>query len=261
MLPLNHTLSEANFILPVDLHTHTLASGHGTTDTISDLAKAAAAKGMTALGITDHGPATPGSCKESYFRSLKSAPKIRAGIRVYYGAEVNILDENGTLDLPDEILAGLDYCIASIHPQSFVRPIYHKHSLHMEQMAANSDVTRRLNTQAYIKAMENPYVKIIGHPDDQHYPIDCRALVEAAVRNHVILEVNEVSLSPNGYRGDPVDTMRTMKELLLLCRDCQHPILLSSDSHGAKHVGEAPLCFKLIRETGFSMDLIVNYNI
>ena len=254
MLPEHHT------ILPIDIHTHTVASGHGTTNTIADLAKAAAAKKMTALGISDHGPATPGSCKESYFRGLKNAPKIRAGIRIFYGAEVNILDENGTLDLPDEILAGLDYCIASIHPQSFHSSAYRKDPFQAGyRMIENMEIARKQNTNAYIKAMENPYVKIIGHPDDQHYPIDCGELVDAAVKNHVILEVNEVSLSPYGYRGDTADTAKTMKELLTLCRDCRHPILISSDSHGAKHVGEAPLAQKLIEEVNFPRDLIINY--
>ena len=113
-------------MLPIDIHTHTVASGHGTTDTIADLAKGAYKKGMTLLGVSDHGPATPGSCKESYFRSLKSAPHSRAGIPVLYGAEANILNENGALDLPDSILENLDFCIASIHPQSFRSPVYHR---------------------------------------------------------------------------------------------------------------------------------------
>ena len=70
----------------MDLHTHSVASGHGTTQTIAELAKTACARGIHVLGISDHGPATPGSCRESYFRSLKTAPHKRCGITILYGA-------------------------------------------------------------------------------------------------------------------------------------------------------------------------------
>ena len=53
-----------------DIHTHSIASGHGTTCTISDMAKAASQKGLKLLGITDHGPATLAAGTSSYFRSL-----------------------------------------------------------------------------------------------------------------------------------------------------------------------------------------------
>lgn len=244
-------------MLPIDIHTHTVASGHGTTDTIADLAKKAYAKGMTLLGISDHGPATPGSCKESYFRSLASAPRNRAGIRLLYGAEANILNEQGNLDLPDSCLAGLDFVIACIHPQSFKSPAYHRSSFwDRHQVTEDVDAARHYNTQAYIRAMENPYVKIIGHPDDQHYPIDCKQFVDAAEKNHIIIEVNEASLAPGGYRGD---TKATMTELLQLCSRRRLPILLSSDSHGAAGVGDAPYAEALVAKLQYPRELILNY--
>ena len=57
-----------------DIHTHSIASGHGTTCTISDMAKAASQKGLKLLGITDHGPATLAAGTSSYFRSLIFRP-------------------------------------------------------------------------------------------------------------------------------------------------------------------------------------------
>lgn len=244
-------------MLPIDIHTHTVASGHGTTDTIADLAKKAYEKGMTLLGISDHGPATPGSCKESYFRSLTSAPKNRAGIQLLYGAEANILDEHGKLDLSDSVLSNLDFVIACIHPQSFKNPAYHRSSFwDRHQVTEDVEAARHYNTQAYIRAMENPYVKIIGHPDDQHYPIDCRQFVEAADRNHIVIEVNEASLAPGGYRGD---AKATMTEILNLCKQYRMPILLSSDSHGAAGVGDAPCAEALVTQIQYPRDLILNY--
>ena len=244
-------------MLPIDLHTHTVASGHGTTNTIADLAKTAYGKGMLMLGVSDHGPATPGSCQESYFRNLKSAPKVRAGVRILYGAEANILNEHGHLDLSEGILSGLDFCIASIHPQTYKNPAYHRFSFFdRRQVAEDTEEAKRFNTQAYIRAMEQPYVNIIGHPDDPHYPIDYKQFVEAAFKNHVILEVNEASLVPGGYRGE---TKENMRAILKLCRQKQLPILLSSDSHGAKGVGEAPCSEALVKEAEYPSELIINY--
>ena len=67
----------------IDLHTHSLSSGHGSNDTITDMAKAAAKSGIQILGISEHGPATAGSVKPSYFRSLKDILKKDCYLEVY----------------------------------------------------------------------------------------------------------------------------------------------------------------------------------
>ena len=82
---------------------------------MTDMAKAANAAGLKMLGISDHDPKTLGGGRISYFRSLAFAQPKRLGVRMLYGAEVNILDQEGKLDLDDEILESLDYVIASMH--------------------------------------------------------------------------------------------------------------------------------------------------
>ena len=81
-----------------DIHTHSIASGHGTTCTISDMAKAASRKGLKLLGITDHGPGTLAAGTSSYFRSLTYAPKKRFGRCKALASTppVKILPEAGT---------------------------------------------------------------------------------------------------------------------------------------------------------------------
>ena len=81
-----------------DIHTHSIASGHGTTCTISDMAKAASQKGLKLLGITDHGPATLAAGTSSYFRSLIYSPRKRFEVELLYGIELNILDTDGKTD-------------------------------------------------------------------------------------------------------------------------------------------------------------------
>ena len=105
-----------------DMHTHSIASGHGTECTITNMARAAAEKGLRLLGITDHGPGTLAAGTSSYFRSLTYSPKKHFGVDLLYGIELNILDRKGTVDLDQELLCKLDYAIASMHTWNY-RPV------------------------------------------------------------------------------------------------------------------------------------------
>ena len=223
-----------------DIHTHTIASGHGTNCTIADMAKAGRTAGLSLVGITDHGPATMGAGTPSYFRSLTMAPHDRCGIRLLYGVELNILDHKGNVDLDDEILSHLDYAIASMHTKN------------------KKPGTREENTEAYIAAMKHPKVRLIGHCDDSRYPVDYQALVQAAKEHHVLMELNEASLTPGGYRGD---TRENNLEMLKWCRTFHHPIVLSSDSHGPEKVGQFPYSLALLDEINFPQQLVLNYRL
>lgn len=223
--------------IKADLHTHTCASGHGTKDTISALAKAAAARGLSLLGISDHGPASLGSAGLSYFMSLHLGESRRFGIRLLYGAEANILDTRGHLDLPDNVLKTLDYVIVSMH-----RPIYTSGS------AAE-------NTLAYQRAMEHPKVRLIGHCDDSRFPVDYHVLVKSAQERDVLPELNNVSLLPDSYRKD---CRGNSVRLLSACAAAGCPVLLSSDSHGKANVGNVAEALKLAQEKAFPEALILN---
>ena len=225
------------FPFEFDPHTHSIASGHASLSTVTDMAKKAAAMNLKMIGITDHGPATPCAGKPSYFRILAMAPRKRLGVETMSGVELNILDQHGTVDLDTDILEKLDYAIASLHPQTF-RP-----------------GTKEFNTAAYISAMKNPCVKIIGHCDDTKYPADYEALVKAAKEYRVLLEINNSSLSPDGYRGN---TRPNAASILEWCSRLGHPVVLSSDSHGTGHIGDFCYALALIEETGFSRSLILN---
>lgn len=220
-----------------DMHTHSIASGHGTSDTIAKMAKAARTRRIRLLGITDHGPATMGSAKEAYFKSLTMAPRRRCGVEILYGIELNILDQNGRLDLPRETLSRLDYAVASMHSQTLT----------------HGDIFQ--NTTGYLHAMENPKVKILGHIDTPNFPADIEELVGCAPKHHVLIELNEASLSPGGARTpNPEGSVR----IVLAAKKYRTPLLLSSDSHGAAHVGDFTYCIKLLRALEFPEQLIIN---
>ena len=103
--------------------------------------------------------------------------------------------------------------------------------------------------------MGHPKVKIIGHCDDTRYPVDYEALLVAAKHYGVAIEINNSSLSPDGYRGDVRENVRTILEL---CKKYEHPVILSSDSHGAKNVGDFQYAMEMVQEAGFPEKLILN---
>lgn len=96
-----------------DTHSHTLASGHAYS-TVKEMAAAAEAKGLKALALTEHAPKMPGTCGLFYFQNLDVVPRKCGGIRLLMGAEVNIMDETGRIDLPESTCRDLDIVIASI---------------------------------------------------------------------------------------------------------------------------------------------------
>jgi len=220
-----------------DMHTHSIASGHGTDCTISDMAKSASRKGLKLLGITDHGPATLAAGTPSYFRSLTFSPKKRFGLELLYGIELNILDKEGHTDLEEELLSRLDYAIASMHAQNY------------------KGKTIEENTEAYINAMKNPHVKLLGHCDNPQFPVDYDQIAKAAKEYQVAFEINEASLAPYGYRGD---TRANSREILCCCRKYHVPVLLSSDSHGAEHIGDFTYASEFVHKEMFPESLILN---
>ncbi|MDD2970686.1 MAG: phosphatase [Lachnospiraceae bacterium] len=224
----------------LDLHTHSIASGHGSSDTITHMADVASQRGLQILGVSDHGPATPGSSSISYFQNLCLAPESRYGVRLLYGAEVNILDFNGLTDLSPDVLKHLDYAIASMH------------------LPTRKPGSLAENTRGYIHAMKISSVKIIGHCNDGRYPVDYMELAKASRDYHVLLEINELSLSPQGYRKD---SEKNCQLLLEACSKYNLPILLSSDSHGSKNIGNMPYAINLTKQMQFTDSLILNYDL
>jgi DNA polymerase (family X) len=162
-----------------DLHSHTIASdGHNT---IEEMALAARERGYEYLAITDHS-ASHGFgndvSPEQLRRQIELVHNANAhvqGIELLAGSEVNILPD-GSLDYEDELLAELDWVIASVHT-----------SFGMGEQA----MTERL-----IAAIEHPLVGAIGHPTGrlierrEPYAVDLNAVFAAAARTGTMLEIN-----------------------------------------------------------------------
>ena len=103
--------------------------------------------------------------------------------------------------------------------------------------------------------MKNPYVNIIGHPDDPRYPIDLRAVVEAAKENHVLLEMNNSSLAPTSFRKA---TTEGYLEFLDLCKAYDQPIVMGSDAHVDVDVGNHGYVAEILELAQFPEHLVIN---
>jgi DNA polymerase (family 10) len=163
-----------------DLHTHTTASDG--TNTIDEMAEAAIGRGYAFLGITDHSKAQTIANGLTAERLLKHAKAIRQAaerykgdIRLLAGCEVDILAD-GTLDFPDEVLAELDFVVASPHL-----------ALKQDEQKATDRIKR---------AIENRYVTIIGHPTGRligqrdGLPLRFDQLFPLAAANGTAMEIN-----------------------------------------------------------------------
>ncbi|MBQ7775215.1 MAG: phosphatase [Lachnospiraceae bacterium] len=223
----------------MDLHTHTIASGHAYSTLQENIARAQE-MGLKVLGLSEHGPNILGGPHIMFFWNLKIVPRQYGDLRLLCGAEANIMDIDGTLDLDDFTLSRLDYCIASMHTPC------------LKQGNAEE------NTLAAINTMKNPYVTILGHPDDSRYPLDYDRLVQAAVEHKVVLEVNNSSLHPLSARQGARENILT---LLRTCKKYNCPIILGSDSHISYDIGEFVQAESLLKEVDFPESLIVNTSV
>lgn len=222
----------------VDLHTHTIASGHAFS-TLKENIEEAREVGLAVLGLSDHAMSVPGTAGKLYFQNLKLLPDRIGDLRLLHGVEANIMDYQGTLDMDETLLKEMDYVIASLH-MICIRP-----------------GTREENTEALLGALENPNVKIIGHPDDGRYPIDVEKVVKRAQEKQAALELNNSSLRASSHRQNSRENSR---EILECARKYGVSILMGSDSHICYHVGKFELAEELVREVGFPPELVLNYH-
>ncbi len=225
----------SKMIPEVDTHTHTIISGHAWS-TLTENCLAAKALGMKGLCLTEHGPAIEGGAPAYIPHSQHMLPETVEEIRVYGGVEANILGYDGGLDIPEKYLKLCDFAIASIHGEVF--PV---------------DPDPDANTELYRKILRDPWIDMIGHPEDARVPCDFEALTEEAGRQGKLLEVN--NLSATNHRPGSVTTVR---QLLLCCKARGQRICVSSDAHFRTMVGDVSAVMPLLEEVDFPQELIVN---
>ena len=224
--------------ISLDVHTHTIMSGHAYS-TLQEMAAVAQQKGLDILGITEHAPGIPGTCDPIYFRNLHVVPRQMGSLRLLLGAELNILDTSGTIDLDETIYPLLDLRIAGIH------------------LLCWQGGTIEENTQGMVNAIRNPWTHIITHPGDGTAELLFEPIVLAAKETNTLLEINNSSLNP--VRGKQKALANNL-EILRLCKHYEVPVILGSDAHFSASIADYGFVFPLLQETEFPDGLIVNYD-
>ena len=219
-----------------DLHTHTMASGHAYS-TLQENIAAARDAGLLHYGFSDHTGSWQDTFRNSWFANFKVIPREIYGVHILRGAETNLIDYEGHYDLSKKTAAKLDYMIISMHGNTYVTS------------------TAETNTYSLIQAMKDPYVRIIGHPDDGRFPLLPEALAEAARENGVLLELNNSSLRPGCSRKNGRENSL---EILRACMKYGTRICVGSDAHISFDVGRFQEAEELLKEAGFPRELIAN---
>lgn len=191
-----------------DLHVHSdWSDGHVTLSGLADLARG---RGYSYLAVCDHSQAAKyagGLTPDRVRRQMKEITALNnrlKGVRLLMGTEVDILAD-GSLDLPDELLAQLDVVVASIHS------------------GFRKNVTARM-----LKAMENPHLDIIGHPSGrlisgrEGYDVDLEAVLEGARRMGKAMELNSY-----------YDRLDLNEFYLKKAKELGVPVSLGTDTHSS----------------------------
>ncbi|MGB3368074.1 MAG: phosphatase [Acidaminobacteraceae bacterium] len=224
----------------LDTHVHTIPSGHAYS-TIHDYIKVAKERNLELIGITDHGPAMPGASNVFHLANQVVFPRVIEGIKVLRGAEVNIIDFAGSIDIKEErFLNNLDVVIASFHDVCLVPG------------------TIEENTAAFINAMEsNKYIDIIGHPGNPKVPIDYVAFVDACKKHDIIVEINNSSFSKGSRIGSEENCITIAK----LCADKGVKVIAGSDSHISYSLGQFSHSMRVIKEAKIPEGNIMNLSV
>ncbi|WJD48158.1 MULTISPECIES: phosphatase [unclassified Enterobacter] len=219
---------------PVDLHMHTVASTHAYS-TLHDYIAIAKSKGLKLFAITDHGPDMADAPHYWHFVNMRIWPRVVDGVGILRGIEANIKNTDGEIDCTGPMLTALDLIIAGFH-----EPVF----------APQDQAT---NTEAMIATMASGQVHIISHPGNPKYPVDIKAIAEAAATHQVALEINNSSFL-HSRKGSEANC----RAIAAAVRDAGGWVALGSDSHTAFSLGDFTECRKVLDDVDFPEDRILN---
>jgi DNA polymerase (family X) len=218
------------------LHAHSTWSDGAAS--IYDMAMYCQTQGFSYLGLTDHSRSAGyagGLSIERLFQQMQEIDEVNSRLQhftVFKGIESDILT-NGSLDYPDDVLASLDFVIASVHSV-----------LQMDEAKATSRL---------IQAIENPYTTILGHPSGRllrarsGYPLDYPRILDAAAANGVAIEINA---NPNRLDLDYSWIPYAMEKGIFMC--------INPDAHHTRGIHDIQWGLVTANKGGLLKDFCLN---
>ena len=222
-------------ILKADLHIHGVNSGHAY-NTLYAIFEEAARKGLRLAALTDHGPAMDGTLGWIHFNMAKRAPAEIAGVRCLWGVELNVIDGDGKVDLPDATLECLDIVLFGFHGAR-----------------AYSDMGHKANTEAVIRALNNPLIDVLTHPMHPQFPCDPVAILRAALERGVLPELNLSYLRQYGevhFSG--------FQLIVDMAKAHGSKLVVNSDAHFLHEIGDESALHTYWDALGLDESMILN---
>jgi len=237
-----------------DYHTHSRLSD-GRQDE-EDIIRAARERGLKEVAITDHGPlaAVIGVSDAGDYLLLRdkldAVASVHPDVKALLGAEANIRDLQGTLDIPPEIIAEMDILIAGLHPYTlptsikdgwavFVQNSLRRLGRGQREKAINN------NTKASIEAMyNNPLLDILAHPG-LFFTVDVGEVARACVRNDVLFEIN------CGHEYPDISA-------IMEAEGAGVDFIINSDAHFRETVGNLEYGTELVEKLDIAPEQVVN---
>ncbi|MBN2881629.1 PHP domain-containing protein [Candidatus Woesearchaeota archaeon] len=220
-------------MLNVDLHIHSLMSGHAY-GSFYDIVSEAQKKELKLIAITDHGPALGYTSIHNFLMGFRK-PHFD-NLKILWGCEANILDD-GKIDLNERALNKLDLLLVGLHIDA--------------NGISNNGFEK--NTENYIEVLKNYPVKIITHPYSLKLPFDFLKVVEFALDHNILPELN---LS---YLND--STVENVKLMLDLVKRKGKKVIVNSDAHFLHEIGDDSKLELYSERIGLTPDLIINNNL
>jgi DNA polymerase (family 10) len=211
-----------------DLHSHSTWSSDGK-GTIEEMARAAVERGHEYLAVTDHSHYLRDGRLEAQAEEIAAVEQRLAPLRLLRGIEVNIRAD-GSLDVPDETLAGLDWVVASLHTAFETSP-----------------------TERILAAVENPHVDCIGHLSGRRLSrrkgaeIDAERIVARAAETGTALEINS--------QPDRLDMRDTHARL---AGEAGVRVAVTTDAHSVGALGYLELGVSQARRAWLTREQVLN---
>ncbi len=198
--------------LPIDLHTHTIASGHAFC-TVNELATRANELNMEAIAITDHGPGLPNGPHVYHFVNQWRFRKIAGKCKIFSGVEEDLSGSDGEVFLPENVLENLDVVLLGLHP-------------YPKGFVMNNDSKTVL--KSLLKAMENPLIKGVTHPVNNWFDFNVKEIVKNAKPTGTAVELNLSKIK---------GLEKKLEEFLDFVGEFDAPLMINSDSHAVTELG------------------------
>lgn len=219
-----------------DTHIHSIASSHAYS-TVMENIEEARRKGLVYIAMTEHGPKMPDAPHIWHCTNQWEVPSVYHGVNILHGVEVNILNEEGLLDIDDRILEGLEWVIASMHTPCIKPSIRENH------------------TKAWLNIAKNPHIDVIGHCGDGRYDFDHEVVLKVFKEYGKIVEIDN-----NSFCCRP-NTEKNCAEIAKWCKHLEIPVVVDSDAHFAGNIGVFTKAEQLFAEIDFPERLVINANL